>query len=265
MATPAGETRAVLFDLDETIVPVSTRARWQWAWKPNGPLLPERHVTSALRRSIHAWDRRRWRGLVGAEPPVAWRDYRAQLGRTLLAVADRPLPEAEVQAVLDRVLGPAAPMELFPDVPGALGELKRRGVPFLLLSAVPPESAFGLVKRAGLDPGTLLLGGSADPCPPDRKAFRAAGARLGLRPSEILFVGDLYWSDVRAAARAGLRSVLLDRDERAGPASGERMRSLGELGILLDRPRASAAEPTMGESPTSETASRTEPADRPPQ
>ena len=73
MVAPAREARAVVFDLDETLIPLHTFARWQWAWRPNGPALSDRHVRAALRRELHAWDRRRWRGLVGAEPPAARR------------------------------------------------------------------------------------------------------------------------------------------------------------------------------------------------
>jgi len=84
---PDGADRAVLLDLDDTLAPFQTLAHWQWAWKPQGPLLPERHAKAAIRKSVRAWDRRRWQGLVGAAPPVGAADLRVHLHDTLLAVA----------------------------------------------------------------------------------------------------------------------------------------------------------------------------------
>jgi FMN phosphatase YigB (HAD superfamily) len=249
VAAPVAPPRVVLFDLDETLLPLQTRPRWQWAWRPNGPPLVDRHAGAAIRRSLHAWDRRRWRGLVGAEPPVGWGEYRAHLGRSLTAVADRPLPEAEVSAVVDRFLGPLGPFEVPPDVGPTLARLEARGIAAGILTPIPEEAARGLVKRMGISPLQLVTSDPTEPPVPDRKAFRAAVARFGAKPSQALYVGDLYWSDVRAAARAGLRAVLLDREGRVGPASGERVRSLTELEALIDRPEPAPAAPAGPEPP----------------
>ncbi|MGA7862230.1 MAG: hypothetical protein WCB19_10320, partial [Thermoplasmata archaeon] len=62
--------RAVLWDFDDTLVPVHTIERWQWAWKPQGPRLNERHVRASIREGLRRWDRRRWQGLVGDLPPA---------------------------------------------------------------------------------------------------------------------------------------------------------------------------------------------------
>jgi putative hydrolase of the HAD superfamily len=249
VVAPVAPPRVVLFDLDETLLPLQTRARWQWAWRPNGPPLVERHAGAAIRRSLHGWDRRRWRGLVGAEPPVGWGEYRAFLGRSLTAVADRPLPDAEVTAVVDRFLGPLGPFEVPPDVGPTLAHLEARGIAVGILTPIPEEAARGLVKRMGVSPLQLVASDPNEPPVPDRKAFRAAVARFGAKPGEALYVGDLYWSDVRAAARAGLRAVLLDREGRVGPASGERLRSLTELEALIDRPEPVPEPPEPPQGP----------------
>ncbi len=247
LVAPAGEARAVVFDLDETLVPVQTFSRWQWAWRPNGPALSDRHVKAALRRELHAWDRRRWRGLVGAEPPVGPADYQAHLNRTLLAVADRPLPEAEAAAVVDRFLRPVGPFESYPDVAPALAALSARSIPIAILTPVPDDAARGFLKRSGIPVERLVPSSGGQPAPPDRAAFRRATEWLGVRPSQAFYVGDLYWSDVRAAARAGLRSILIDRDHRVGAASGIRLHRLTELEAWIDRP----PEPPEG-TPTPE-------------
>ncbi|MGP8158650.1 MAG: HAD family hydrolase [Thermoplasmata archaeon] len=206
------EVDAVLFDLDDVLVPLQTPAAWQWAWRPQGPVLGERRVKAAVRRALKAWDRRRWQGLTGKAPPADPEALRDHLANTLATVAGHPLPADETEAVVRRFLKPAGEVERYPDVPGALDRLRSRGVKIGTLTPLPAESARWLLHRCGL-PETLLLGSgdSPGPCVPDRAAFRAATEALGAPPERVAYVGDLFWSDVRAAARAGLSSVLLDR------------------------------------------------------
>jgi len=45
---------------------------------------------------------------------------------------------------------------------------------------------------------------------PDPRIFEAALSRLGVRPQEALYVGDIYEVDVIGARRAGMEVVLLD-------------------------------------------------------
>ena len=45
---------------------------------------------------------------------------------------------------------------------------------------------------------------------PDRRLFDHALDRLGLKPSECLYVGDLYYVDILGANRAGIAAIHLD-------------------------------------------------------
>jgi HAD superfamily hydrolase (TIGR01509 family) len=66
---------------------------------------------------------------------------------------------------------------------------------------------------------------------PDPAIFRPALERLGVRPDEALYVGDLYDVDVIGARAAGMPAVLLapaDTPPREGCAS------IGSLGALAD-------------------------------
>ncbi|HEV2428815.1 MAG TPA: HAD family hydrolase [Thermoplasmata archaeon] len=233
MGSPLGAARAVVFDLDETLLPLQTPARWQWAWRPTGPVIPERHLASALRKADRAWDRRRWRGLIGAEPATGWADFERHVAETLRLVADRPLPLEEERAVVERYLRAQGPIETFPDVVPFARRLESEGIPYAVLSPMPHERSEGFLKRAGIDPIHLVRLPPSEPPPPAKSAFRSAADALGVRPAEAVFVGDLYWSDVRASARAGMRAVLIDRDGKAPAASGTRIRSLSELPEVL--------------------------------
>jgi HAD superfamily hydrolase (TIGR01549 family) len=203
---------AVLFDLDDVLVPLETPAAWQWAWRPQGPLLGERRVRSAVRRSLKAWDRRRWEGLTGRQPPADLEALRAHLTATLTAIAGHPVPEAE--AVVRRYLRPAGEVERYADALPALERLRAAQVKVGVVTPLPADSARWLLRRCGL-PEALVLGAGDGPGPvvPDPKAFRAAAEALGVSGEQTGYVGDLFWSDVRAAARAGLASLLLDRRE----------------------------------------------------
>ncbi len=203
----------VVLDLDDVAVPFLSPAAWQWAWKPQGPILGERRVRAAVRRALRAWDRRRWRGLSGREPPADLAALDGHLRATLTAVAGRALPVPESDAVVRRLLHPAGEVETFSDVGPALKRLEAAGVRTAIATELPAESAAWLLKRAGLAPALLRVAGDGPRPLPDRAAFRAAADALGLPPERVAFVGDLFWSDVRAAGRAGLPAVLLDRHD----------------------------------------------------
>jgi FMN phosphatase YigB (HAD superfamily) len=225
---------AVVFDLDDVLVPFHTVRAWQWAWKPQGPVLGERHVQSALRRSLHAWDRRRWLGLTGKAAPADEAALREHLASTLRAIAGHAVPPDESDAVVRRMLRPAGEVERFPDAPAALDRLGRAGVKLGILTPIPRESARWLLHRAGLRE-ELLLGPGDVPGPPvpAREAFRSAVDRLGVSVAHTAFVGDLYWSDVRAAERAGLTGVLLDRSGSWPHVRSGRVTGLEGLEVAL--------------------------------
>ena len=229
--------RAVLFDLDDTLVPWHSVAHWQWAWRPQGPVLSERHSLAAIRRALHRWDRRRWQGLVGALAPVTADDLRNALREELFEIAGHPLPPAETEAVVDRFLKPAGETESYPDVVPTLAALTERGLRLGTVTDLPSAPAHRALKRAALPEDLLLLDGEAPEARlPSAAAFRRAAARLGVKPRECLYVGDLFWSDVRAAGRAGFAAVLLDRPDAQPKVTGARIRSLADVPALLDAP-----------------------------
>ncbi len=221
---------AVVFDLDDVLVPFQTVHAWQWAWRPQGPVLGERRVASAIRSRLRAWDRRRWQGLTGHAPPADVEALKEHLAETLHAIAGHALPPEETSAVVRRFLKPASEIERYPDAAGTLGDLRGDGAKVGILTHLPAESARWLLRRAGLDEG-LLLGAGDPPGPvaPDAAAFRAAVSQLGVPASRTVFVGDLLWSDVRAANRAGLLPILIDRHDAWPNVQADRAASLTAL------------------------------------
>ncbi len=67
---------------------------------------------------------------------------------------------------------------------------------------------------------------------PDKAAFLAAMNSLGLNRDQVIFVGDSFKDDVRAAENLGLNSVMIDRQKK-NPAYTNRIEALTELGRFL--------------------------------
>jgi FMN phosphatase YigB (HAD superfamily) len=239
-----GRVSAVLVDLDDALVPWHTLAHWQWAWRPRGPLLSERHALAAIHRSLHAWDRRRWQGLIGEAPPADLSSHADHLARTLAAIAGHSLPSAETSAVVQRFLRPAGEIETFPDAAPFLDRMARDGIAVGVTTVLPMDAAQHVLRRAGLGSVRLVATGDG-PAPglPALAALRAAVQGLGHRPRETVFIGDLFWSDVRAAARAGLVAVLIDRHGWSPRVQARHIASLAEVPGLLAAPPP-AEEPT---------------------
>lgn len=68
---------------------------------------------------------------------------------------------------------------------------------------------------------------------PDPGIFELALARMGCHPQEAVHVGDRLVEDVEGARGAGLRPILLDREDHHPDADCERVRGLLELHTLL--------------------------------
>ena len=69
---------------------------------------------------------------------------------------------------------------------------------------------------------------------PHPEPFRQTLARLGVRPDEVLHVGDSERTDVGGALAAGFRAIRLDVVQRQGPSSAEYVaENFEELGEYL--------------------------------
>jgi putative hydrolase of the HAD superfamily len=68
---------------------------------------------------------------------------------------------------------------------------------------------------------------------PDPRLFRIALERSGARADSTVHVGDMYHVDVAGARAAGLGAVLLDTADLYAGADCPRVRSLGQLAVML--------------------------------
>ncbi len=97
----------------------------------------------------------------------------------------------QLLADLRRPVPPAAVLETFPDVPGTLHELRRRGVRMAVVSDAWPDLPD---VHAGLGIGGFFeayaISAVLGCCKPDPRMYRHASDALGLDPAQCIFVDD---------------------------------------------------------------------------
>ena len=103
--------------------------------------------------------------------------------------------------------------EVYPEVDGALAELRRMGLGLALVSNWDerlPRLVDGLGLARRLD--HVLFSQQVGVEKPHRRIFTAALDRLGLPPARVLHVGDRRRQDVEGARAVGMHARLLRRD-----------------------------------------------------
>lgn len=218
--------RAVIFDLDDTLI----------------------DHTSAARTASIEWGR--GHGLAGSDEELAahWSTIstphyqRYQLRELTFAEQRRArvrefLPHLDLAAdsAADEAFGGylglyEAGWTCFPDAVPTLRRLREAGLIAAILTNGEHAQQHRKLERVGLG-GEVDAMFSSDQFPlgkPDPASFLGACSALGVEPGETLMVGDSLAADVEGALGAGLGGVLLDRHD-AHPDVSPRIRSLDEL------------------------------------
>lgn len=228
--------RAVLFDLDDTLLDYSggTEECWSAAAAavggPAGVELP-RLVQALAEARAWFWSdperhRRERTDMLGA-----WRKIAVDaLARVGAPDAARAGDFAEDFAARRR-----AAWCLFPESLDVLGALRARRIRLALVTNGDVRHQRDKVERHGLAGffDVILIEGELGVGKPEPVVYRRALDALGARPGDATMVGDHLEWDVAAPQRLGLQGVWIDREARglpAGAASPDRIiRDLREL------------------------------------
>ena len=223
--------KAVCLDLDDTLWPVAPaieaaeRAMFDWLAR-RCPRITERHDVDSMRRV---------RDRVAEGFPHSRHDLsflRMESIRTLAREAG--YPEAIAGGAFEAFYAARNRVELFGDVHAGLRRLRGR---FRLMSLSNGNADLDVIGLASLFECSIGAR-EAGAAKPDPRIFEALLERAGLRPEEVLYVGDDPHADVEGARRAGLHAVWIDRFGRPWPAGLEaparRVRDLHELADLVD-------------------------------
>ena len=215
----ASDTRAVLFDLDDTLVDHSGSSRVALARLHRrvacfGRLEFESFVRlhAGLLDDLHA-------EVLGETLSVD--DARFERFRRLFAAAGEHPPAAEVARVARNYR--AAYVKSWKPVPGALellGSLHGRVRTGVVTNNVVAEQV-QKVRRCGLRPhlDALVISAEVGLTKPDPAIFRIALERLDVDATRAVMVGDAWATDVVGAIGAGIRAIWFNRNGSNRPDS----------------------------------------------
>lgn len=171
---------------------------------------------------------RAWEKLAGEEGLAFTRSDNEKLrgvsrrASLQLILGDRNLPEADMQALMQRknkyyrqMLTQVTPHDLLPGVPALLDALDAAGIPYALASA--SKNAPDVVARLGIAGRLAVIadGGSVQRPKPAPDLFRYAAARLNVPPPYCLVVEDAA-AGIEAAVSAGMPALAIGPAARFG-------------------------------------------------
>jgi 2-haloacid dehalogenase len=162
---------------------------------------------------------------------LPYRDVMARALALLAAEADVELPESERDA-LGRSL-PSWPV--FPEVPGALAEARRRGWRLAILSNTDRDLIEASLRAIGVRIDVAVVAGEIGSYKPAPGHWRVFAATTQVRPEQQVHVGASLFHDVAPATELGLRTVWINRlGERSGPEPTRELPDLSRLPDVLD-------------------------------
>jgi putative hydrolase of the HAD superfamily len=221
-------TRAVVFDLDDTLYPESAyvrsgfRAVAQTAARLYGVPAAEayRELDQLFREGVRGDTFDRWLYVRGIT--------------------------ADVNELVAAYRSHTPVIEPFEEVPELLADLRERGFMLGLLSDGEPAIQYGKLDALGLRDAfdaTLVSGElGRDARKPSPRGLLALLERLGVEPSEAVYVSDNPAKDFKAARDAGMRSIWVRREggvyshlepESTDYAPDAEARSLNEIESLV--------------------------------
>lgn len=222
------QLRAICFDLDNTfwdVVPVIARAeRAMHAWLAT-------HCPDALAGDdVEAL--RRDREAVAQSHPHRRHDVtflrQEALRRRLVATGHAP---GVALAAFDVFFAARNRVDLFADVAPALERLGARYRLMTLTNGNADLGRIGIAHRFECS----ITAADAGCAKPDARIFTALLQRTGLRPEEVLYVGDEPQTDIVGAQRAGLRAAWVNRACQSWPSDlAAPQWSVRDLGHLAD-------------------------------
>ena len=136
----------------------------------------------------------------------AWRDaFRDTFAAMGLA--------GDADAAATRCVDDLSLREAFPDTDDAIAALSGR-VAMGVMSNADDRFLFGALERNGWSFDPVISSESAKAYKPDPRAFEAICTAAGVKPEEVLYVGDSAYDDAHGAKLVGMRTVLVNRDQR---------------------------------------------------
>ena len=189
-------------------------------------LWPDRE-TAALLHAYHEVEP----GVEREHPSATYREILSSCLRALADAEGLALPPAEEGA-----LGDALPAwQPFPEVPGALAELRRRGWKLAPLSNTDPDFLEASLGHIGVPVDERVVASQIGSYKPAHGHWNEFFRRTGAERDGHVHVAASLFHDIAPAKELGLRSVWINRlGETSGPPPTRELPDLTRLPETLD-------------------------------
>jgi len=234
--------RAVLFDLGDTLVDGKDFDGWtELARRFYLDLDPDelRHAYFEVENDVDVRPHPEGReaGLVDF-----WR-------RTLSRAAGKELDDTLTRKFIAAVHETERPVRLYSDTRRCLDQLRSERRALGVVSNSTSEAAVRrILDRVGILDyfARILSSGTEGVEKPNPEIFRRAVERLAVKPDETVYVGNLAYTDAKAATAAGLHGVWLNREGFGYGEDPPEITSLLEVPLMVRRLENGETAPPKG-------------------
>jgi putative hydrolase of the HAD superfamily len=226
--------RGILFDLDITLA--DNFAAWDGIWPEVAAELEGRYPgfdADAFRAREVEVSERHYELLLRGD--VDFPTYRRNFLRETLEPWGE-LDEETLTLYADARERAIAAIRLYPDAVATVRSLRALGLKVGVLTNGTSELQRRKLQLLGLEDelDAVAISGEIGAAKPEREAYAAAVAMLGLEPAEVAMVGDHVENDVAGALAAGLgAAVWVERYPGELPEGARVARELAEVPRLL--------------------------------
>ncbi|MEM3731801.1 MAG: HAD family hydrolase [Candidatus Bathyarchaeia archaeon] len=226
--------RAVLFDLGGTLAkPEPTPKIFEKILKAHGISIPIEKIIFAAEKAGEKLDVKRMSEL-GVN---FWINFNL-IVLEYLGIKDNAIKLAEA---IDREWWEYAEISLYPDAQTVLQKLKERKVKIGVVTNTFQYDLEKVLSKLNLKgffdvEACIDVAGKAKP---EKEIFIYALNKLNLQPDEVLFVGDEFEADYEGALKAGLKALLIDRENKIDKKDIKKIGSLEEILPIIEGDKSS--------------------------
>lgn len=131
---------------------------------------------------------------------------------------------------IDELWWECSHLQVYPDVEPTLSQLRAKGLKLAIVSNGFKKDLEHVLGKLGLKKcfDIVVSIDSCNSAKPDKEIFLYALNKLGVQPSEALFIGDSVETDYEGALKVGIKPFIIDREGKI-PSKYNKITSLNEL------------------------------------